>query len=84
MVADLRAFYYVALVNSYPQILVLEGDSLRQARTRSTTLLLADTLVCGRGGPLDEPAPGGQAESRLKEEENLRMRSKGSVVQGQQ
>ncbi|MCC7264231.1 MAG: hypothetical protein IT369_17105 [Candidatus Latescibacteria bacterium] len=35
LVADARLYYYVALINFYPQILVLEGASLRQAWTRS-------------------------------------------------
>ena len=35
LVADARIYYFVALLNFYPQILVLEGSSLRQAWTRS-------------------------------------------------
>ena len=38
LVTDARIYYFVALLNFYPQILVLEGSSLRQAWTRSRQL----------------------------------------------
>ncbi|MBI4312438.1 MAG: hypothetical protein HY681_11745, partial [Chloroflexi bacterium] len=38
LAAELRVIYYVTLINFYPQLLVLEGLSLRQAWTHSRQL----------------------------------------------
>jgi hypothetical protein len=38
LVADVRIYYFVALLNFYPQLLVLEGCNLRQTWTRSRQL----------------------------------------------
>ncbi|MBI2502731.1 MAG: hypothetical protein HYW07_05805 [Candidatus Latescibacteria bacterium] len=38
LATELRVAYYVALINFYPQVLVLEGYSLRQAWTRCRQL----------------------------------------------